>query len=606
MTFFKTILASAIGVFVALAVAGILCVLGLIGIVAGLGGSEEVHVPDHSVLTLDLGQGLTENGRPNPIAEALGGQQTVTLRSALEGLRHAAADDRIDGVLLRLGGFAASWSQAEELRTALLGFRTSGKFIYAVSDEHGIDEKQYFVATAADTIVIDPAATFEVNGIAAELTFYRPLLDKLGIEPQIVRVGTYKTAVEPFLLDSASEANRQMVSAVVDDVFEQYIDTVVATRKIDREHLTSLLDSAALLTADEAQAHGLVDAVLYADQVRERLLERTGRDTTDELNDVAMSDYASSVEDGTDGHGKIAVVYAVGAIAAGESSYDPTPVFGLGETIGATTFVEALRTAREDDDVNAVVVRINSPGGDASASETMWREMELTARKKPVVVSMSGYAASGGYFIAAPANVIVAEPSTLTGSIGVYRLGFNLRPFLEEHIGIHTQAIRTNPHADMGTPLRALSDAERAILQRTVDSTYAEFLSVVARGRHLSIDSVRSIAEGRVWTGEQARELGLVDTLGGLQTAIAVAARRAHLDPHKVSLTILPRELGLFESIRRYLSVASTGDLTSTGVSAVGDALGGIDRASALSLQARKFLDQRSGLQARMVDFQLQ
>jgi len=594
MSFLKALFASILGFFIAMMLISLFSVIILIGIANSAATKEKVSIPSNTVLKLDL-TSIPEYSAENPFLVFTGESPELTMRGYIQAIEHAKKDDRIKGIWMLLGDYAGGWAQAGELRDKLADFKTSGKFIYATSNVSGFDEVNYYIATSADTIVMNPAAGMEMNGIFAGLSFFKPMLDRIGVTVGVARAGNFKSAVEPFVLDSASPDNKAMMTDLVTRIFSRFKIAVQESRKISPESLEDILNNRVMLTAEEAHGLGLIDGLMYDDEVDALIKRRVKRDSSRTAPVIEIDDYADAelgaAGDNSSSDGEIAIVYAVGSIGAGESHYSPNPLFG-GEMIGSETFGEAMKNAREDEDVKAVVIRIDSPGGDASASEAMWREVVLTRQKKPVFVSMAGVAASGGYFIAAAADTIVAEPSTLTGSIGVFRLWFNTKRLFEQKIGINTQIIRTNPHADIYSSARDASTPEMEIAERGVDSVYKTFLGVVAGGRHLSVDSVDRIAQGRVWTGEEGKQIGLVDELGGLERTLDIAAKRVGLKKGSYSLKILPRPKPWIETIAERFGGSASALLGSRTP---------LDEYTTII----KALDERTGVQARMNDLQL-
>jgi protease-4 len=552
MSFFKVFFATVLGFFTSL----ILIVLLAVGIVAALiasfGSENVVHVATRSVLTIDLSKSYPEHQAIAGLTDlARGGAGALSLRELVAAIDHAASDGRIAAIRLEASGSPGSWAAAEEIRRALEHVRAAGKPVIATIGQGGIAEGGYFVASAAQRIIAVPGSHVEMNGIAAVLPFVKPAMDRLGITAQVVRVGAFKSAVEPFTRDSASPETLLMTRELVDGTFKRFREVVAESRKIQPSALASILSTRGLMTAYEARSAGLVDDVLYEDQIDSVLRARTNRAQDDDVETISVTRYATAVADDLDdgtGPNQIAVVYAVGEITAGKSGTSPSPLGG-GQTLGDETFREAMQTARDNKAIKAVVVRIDSPGGEAGPSEAMWREIRLTAARKPVIASMGATAASGGYFLAAACDSIVAEPTTVTGSIGVFGLWFTIREFLRETIGVNLQVIRSDSLADMGSMLRAPTDLERDILQRSVDSTYRKFLTIVSEGRGISLQEADRIGQGRVYTGARAKQLGLVDELGGLDRAVTIAAARAGLKKDGFRLRILPHKRSLFDSI---------------------------------------------------------
>jgi len=541
MTFGKTILASCLGYTLAafgFTAIGIVVITMMI-----LGSLRETGpgIPSQAVLELKCERGIVEQ-KGGSIFTATGG---IELRRLVDAIRYAGADERIEGIVLRVGQLECGPAQRLEVRDALLSFkRSSKKWVVAVIDEAGTSEWEYLLATAADSILIHPAGELEVNGFTVSTPYFKPAMERIGIKAEVFKSGRYKSAVEPFVLDSGSTESRENSLGIMSDAADQFRSIVAASRRISTSQVNQLLDSGILLRAADAHRAHLVDGVAYSDQVDEMIRKKIGLDSARKVSYIDVDDYARELMEDEDvgGTQQIAIVYAVGAIAGGQSRFDPNPIMGGGAVVGSTTFSEAMREARESDAVKVVVLRIVSPGGLMTASDVMYREVVLTRRRKPVIVSMGDVAASGGYYIAAPADTIVADSVTLTGSIGVFGLLFNMGPLLRETLGINLDVLRTNPHADLMSGDRDLTDRERSLIQSLVDSSYARFLTIVAEGRRLSVDSVHAIAQGRVWTGAQARRIGLVDELGGLDRAIDIARQRVHLQANDVTYRILPRQ----------------------------------------------------------------
>ncbi|HVK37650.1 MAG TPA: signal peptide peptidase SppA, partial [Candidatus Kapabacteria bacterium] len=550
MSFFKVFFASVLGFFVSLTLIVLLAIGTIAAIVASVDREQQVDVEAASVLVLDLSKDFPEYRTSEGLRELAGGRASITAREVIAALEEAAGDSRIAGLRIEASGRPGSWAIAEELRRGVESFRSRGKFVIATVGHGGVSEGGYFVASAAESIIAVPGASIEMNGIAAVLPFFTPALDRLGIDAQVVRAGSFKSAVEPFILDSASAETQAMTRELVTSTFSRFRSVVAPARKLSADQLSGILSTRGLMTAHEAQSAGLLDAVLYEDQIDSVLRARTKREADDDIETISIAEYATAALDGeTSGPttDAIALVYAVGEIRAGRSSSGGGVIAG-GNILGDETFAEAMKTARESKTVKAVVVRIDSPGGEAGPSEAMWREIRLTAAEKPVIASMGSVAASGGYFMAAACDSIVAEATTVTGSIGVFGLWFTIREFLNETIGVNVQVIRSDSLADMGSMLRAPTALEQAILQRTVDTVYRKFLTIVSEGRGITLAQADSIGQGRVYTGARARELKLVDEIGGLGRAIEMAAARAGLEPDGYRLRVLPRRRSFLES----------------------------------------------------------
>ncbi len=549
MRFLSTLVASTIGALLAFGIVVLFAFLFLFAI--SLSSGQAPAVSPGSVLVVDVEGPLPERLADDPLMSAFEGDNQVRydLQDLKGTLQKAATDERIDGVWLRLRGTPSAWATLEEARNALATFKESGKPLIASSDDFGMSEKTYFLASAADSIFASPQAPFEFNGFYITSQFFKRALDKLDVEPQIVRAGQYKSAVEPFIREDLSEPNRTQLAALLDVQNDTFMQTVATSRGLDVEMLNRLADDSAILGSDQAVEAGLIDAQRYDDEVVDIIKQRLDYDLDSDLRTISVSRYArvpaseAGIQPASDG--EVAVVYAQGQIIPGSSDEifpSSNPAF-----IGSDTFAEAMETARSSSRVNAVVVRVNSPGGSVSASEAMWREVQLTAAEKPVIVSMGDVAASGGYYIATAADSIVADPQTITGSIGVFGVFFDAGGLFENKLGITFDAVRTSPYADIFSGVRPLSEAERRLLESNVDQTYDHFLQRVAEGRNMSVEDVNAIAQGRVWSGQDALDVGLVDTLGTLEDAVRIAARQAGMGAGPYRIRSLPRMKTFFE-----------------------------------------------------------
>ena len=533
MKFFKVFLAALLAV---LAV-GIIKLIFWLSVLGGLVSSagSEVKIKNNSVLTMDFSEIIADAPSNDPLAGidlmTLTAMNRISLYDALRAIDAAAADKRIKGIYIRPinGGGPEGWSIAEELREALEEFKQSGKFIVAYDEAY--TQAEYYLASVADEIYIQPMGGLTWNGLAFTNMFYKGLLDKLGVEPEIFRptVCKYKSAVEPYFLSKMSDANRQQMQELADAMWSVIGSQVAESRGLSVERLNELTDKLAVCEADDAVKNGFADATAYEDEVEERICELAG---SDDWNEVSFGDYASQV--GPDvshlSAPRVAVLYAQGGIVDGSADAGRG-----GEQIYGNTLAAQIAALRDNDEVKAVVVRVNSPGGSALASDVIWREMVRLREVKPVIISMGEYAASGGYYISAPADAIVADRLTLTGSIGVFGLTLNPTDALRDKLGITFDGVKTNAAADMGLPGRKMTAEERAFMMRGVDKVYGRFTSLVAEGRNLPLERVLEIAEGRVWAGTTAQEIGLTDACGGLKSAIAVAADKAGLTEFRVT-----------------------------------------------------------------------
>lgn len=525
MNFWKTFLASLLALVVGLALVSFVGIFLLVGIAGMM--QPRVTVAPESILKIDFSEMVTDAPSNDPLAgiDVLTLQSTpqLALLKALRTIETAATDDRIRGIYLRMNGAGGIEGTAllEELRTALLEFRQSGKFIVAYNETYS--QGQYYLASAADRIYLQPQGGIDWTGLASNVTFYKGLLDKLDLKVEVFRPTAcrYKSAVEPFILDRMSPANREQMQQLVNSMWRTISGDVCAARGIDSVEMRRLTDNLEVSLADEALQAGFVDGLIYEDQMNDVFAELGVASDGDRYNFITLGEYASQV--GTDlkslSADRVAIVYADGQIVDGA---------GYGKMIYGNTLAETLADVRRNERVKAVVVRVNSPGGSALASDVIWREMELLRAEKPVIVSMGSYAASGGYYISCPADAIVADRLTLTGSIGVYGMVLDPHEALKNKLGITVDGVQSNTSSDfMGKG--ALTPVQRAMLMRGVDQVYETFTKDVSEGRNLPIDRVLEIAGGRVWTGEDALGIGLVDACGGLKTAIAVAVDKAGL-----------------------------------------------------------------------------
>lgn len=550
MRFLSTLAASFLGTLLGL---GLLFVFGLMFIFALASTAEQApSVRPGTVLVAELSGTYPEMVSGDPIAHAFGGEPRVDMHDVIRAMRMAAADSRIDGVWLRMGDLQTPWANLEAIRRSVEEVRAAGKTVIASSDIFYMGEDELYLASAADSILLDPESMFEFNGFALQVAFLKGLFDKAGINPQAVRAGQYKSAVEPYTRESMSEANEFQLSEIVTDMESTLVTAVSASRGLDPNRVGQLLDAGNILSARDAEEAGLIDGLAYLDD-----LEAIFGDDPRTISLVRYSQSSSRTAGIPEGReGEIAIVYAEGTMV-------PTSGNGFADSgnaaVTAERFGEAMTRAREDDDVNAVVVRINSPGGFAPVADAMLREIQLTKAQKPVLVSMGSMAASGGYWIAAAADTIVAETLTLTGSIGVFGMLMDISPLLEDHIGINMDGVKTGPSADMMSGFRSMSPAELANLERSMDRTYDRFLEVVAEGRRMSTDDVHAVAQGRVWTGTDARDAGLVDVLGGLDTALDLAAERVGLAKGSYRTTELPRPETFLERFTESLEARVSG-----------------------------------------------
>jgi protease IV len=484
-------------------------------------------------LVLNLAGGIPEEPASSELAPFLE-RRPPTLRTLVESIDRAATDSRVKAVVLRVSFLPdTGWGKVQELRDAIGRFRKSGKPAYAHLEFSG--NKEYYLATACNKVYVVPTALLDVTGLAAEVTFFRGTLDKLGVQAQFEGVGKYKNAPNQFTERSFTEPHREQVEELLDSVYGQYLDAIARARGKTPEQIQAALD-AGPYDGPAALKAGLVDELVYEDQLQERLQD---------AEEVTPTRYVKASRGFRfDGRPKLALVYVVGEILPGESQDSPLG----GSFAGSDTVAGALRLAREDGDIKAVILRVDSPGGSGTASDVIWREVGLTRKKKPVVVSMGDVAASGGYYVAMGSDAIVAQPGTITGSIGVFGGKFSLQG-LYEKVGVTREILKRGQHADLFDAYRPWTDEERAKVHEMMASFYTRFVSKAAEGRKKSYEEIDAVAQGRVWTGADAVERGLVDRLGGLEVALSLAKERAKIPGHQeVQLVVLPERKGLFET----------------------------------------------------------
>ena len=543
--FFKFVLATLVG----LVVFSVLGVVVLIGIGAALGSSSTSKtVASNSVLELKLDKPISERKQS---ADLLGsGGATIGLVGLKEVIGRAKDDDDIKGILLNLELVQGGMASLEEVRDALLDFKKAGKFIVAY---HEItSEKSYYLSSVANEIYLHPQGTLEFNGLSSEVMFYKRLFDKAGIEPYIFRVGSFKSAVEPFFRENFSDSARYQTVSYLNSLNDHMLGQVAASRQIAAPRLKVISDSMLVHNANDALRLKLVTKLGYYDEVQDYLRRKLNVKADEKPSVVSLSDYqdadkADEKEGKTSGN-RIAVIYAEGDIVTGKGSDD---------NIGSDKFAEAIRKARLDDKVKAVVLRINSPGGSSLASDIIYREVVLTKKVKPIIASMSDVAASGGYYIAMACDTIVAHPNTITGSIGVFGVLPNIQPLLADKLGITVDRVTTGKFSDLPTITRALSPYEKQQMQLEVNDIYADFTSKAAAGRHMPVERLRRIASGRVWSGTEGKKIGLVDVLGSYEDALKIAAGRAHLRADDYEVQRLPRQKS---SIEKFFSRFTGGD----------------------------------------------
>ncbi|MDB5022808.1 MAG: sppA [Mucilaginibacter sp.] len=543
--FFKFVLATMVGLIIVSCIG----VLIIVGIVVAASGDKHIDVDSNSVLHLAFTNSIPERTPNNPLSGlaflGIDGDKSIGLNDILANIKKAKTDDNIKGIFLDQSYMLSGQATTEEIRNSLIDFKKSGKFIIAYSEVY--TQGFYYLASVADKVYINPKGMFDFRGFSSQITFLKGALDKMGIEAQIIKVGTYKSAVEPLILTKMSDANRMQVNSYLGSLYDFYLTGISNSRKINKDSLFNLANNLSIQFPEDALKYKLVDGLKYKDEVLDELKERTDIAVKSDLHNVDLSDYTNS--DAKDGDNKkdtknrIAIVYASGEIGGGD---------GDDNSIGSEKISAALRKVRLDDKIKAVVLRVNSPGGSSLASDVIWREVMLTKKVKPIIVSMGDLAASGGYYISCAADSIIAEPNTITGSIGIFAIIPNLQKLFNDKLGITFDGVKTGKYSDLGDISRPLSPDEKAILQNTVNRGYDEFTKAVAEGRHKTQAYVNSIGQGRVWTGSQAVKIGLVDRLGNINDAIRSAAKKANVKNYK--LVAYPEQKSFFNKFSSSLS----------------------------------------------------
>jgi protease-4 len=510
-------------------------------------------VKPNTVLKIKLNGALIERENENmKLLEGIGAMagEQHGLHSLVRKISHAATDINIKGIYLQVNEIDAGFASLQELRDALSAFKKSGKFVYAYGEN--FSAKEYFLASVSDKVYLHPLGMVEWHGLGMNLLFFKQMLEKLDIELQLFRHGKFKSAIEPLMLEKMSEANRLQTRAFLGSIWNSMVSAVSKSRKVPAETLNAMADKLQLGSALDAKG-SLVDDVIYEDEVMALLKKKAGIGEKEKLAIVEDTKYEGRAKtDVKSRNNRIAVIYASGQIASGERSEDE---------IGSERIARALRECRLDDKVKAIVLRVNSPGGSALASDVIWREMELARKAKPLVVSMGDLAASGGYYISCAAHRIFAQPNTITGSIGVFGVIPNLGKLLEKKLGVTTDTVKTNTHGDIASGLRSTDEAEKVYIQNSVEQIYSVFIKHVADGRHLRTADVDSIGQGRVWSGAEAKRIGLVDEEGGLQQAIAYAAKKAGVSGYR--LEELPKQKGLFDGLLKMKEEETTKAISS-------------------------------------------
>jgi protease-4 len=503
--------------------------------------SDIVKIENNSVLKLTLSRPIVERSVDNPFGNLPGADQSgIGLMELKAAIKKARNDAKIKGIFLHLTYINGGFASIEEIRNALLDFKTSKKFIYAYGEV--FSEGAYYLASVADKIFLNPAGGMEINGLSTTIPFFKGAMEKLEIKPEIFRVGDYKSAVEPFMTDKMSEANRRQTTSYLNSMYSTYLTKVAAARNINLEELTKISSEFLVQTPEDAVKYKLVTRTAYYDEVESEIKKVVGLKDEQKIEFVNLEKYqkTENTESLGNAENRIAVIVGEGEITSGKSTDN---------SIGSETIAEEIRRARLDKKVKAIVLRINSPGGSALASDVMWREVQLARKVKPVIASMSDVAASGGYYMAMGCDAIVAQPNTITGSIGVFGILFNTKSFFKNKLGITYDQVETGKYSAIGNPNEEMNEEERKMIQASVNQIYEDFTKKAAEGRKLPLDSLRGLAGGRVWSGLEAKSKGLVDQLGGFDDAVKLAAQKAKLKEGDYRLRYYPTQKSYFEKI---------------------------------------------------------
>ena len=526
--FFKYLFASMLGFFLSMAIIFIIVIVIIFGAISSLDDDKTVAVSSNSVLFLNLDQPITERTPKNPFGNLpiVGNDDKsgIGLNDVLKSIKRAKTDDNIKCIYLNVSSPNAGYATMREVRNALIDFKKSHKKIISYSEVYS--QGAYYLASAADKIYLNPEGALEFKGFSSELTFFKGTLEKVGVGMQVIRVGNYKSAVEPFILDKMSDYNRKQVTAYVGGLYNTFLTDIANSRDIKKDSLYVIADQYRIQQPQDALNYKMVDGLKYKDQILEELKGISGRTKGENIRSIDINDYAKNNTDSGTSKNKIAVIYANGEISGGE---------GNDNQIGSERISRAIRKARLDDDIKAIVIRVNSPGGSALASDVIWREIVLTKKEKPVIASFGDVAASGGYYIGCAADSIFVQPNTITGSIGVFGLIPNFQNLMTNKLGITFDGVKTGQYADIMATNRPMTAGERFIIQIELNRIYSGFVSRVAEGRKKSKAYIDSIGGGHVWIGTDAVQIGLADRIGSFNDAINAAAKKAKIKDFKVT-----------------------------------------------------------------------
>ncbi|NRF40855.1 signal peptide peptidase SppA [Pedobacter foliorum] len=527
--FFKYVFATIVGVVISLVLFTLLFVVIIVGVVSSLDSDKTVSVSSNSVLYLNMDQAITERTADDTFSNLpiVGGdgEKSIGFNDILKSLKKAKTDDDIKCIYLNVTSPNAGFATLREVRNALIDFKTSKKKIIAYSEVY--TQGAYYLASVADKVYLNPEGTLEFKGLSSQIMFFKGALEKLGVEAQIIRVGSYKSAIEPFILDKMSDKNREQVTAYLNGMYNTFLEGIAESRHISTPTLHQIADDYKIQQPKDAITYKLIDGLKYKDEILDELKSLSGKDKKSNISSITINDYAKNLKADQSGSSsnKVAVIYADGDIVGGE---------GSNVQIGSERLSRTIRKARLDSSIKAIVLRVNSPGGSALASDVIWREIILTKKVKPVIASFGDVAASGGYYIACAADSIFVQPNTITGSIGVFGVIPNFQKLLNSKLGITFDGVKTGKYADIMSTNRPLTDGERLIIQTDVNRVYDTFITHVSEGRKKSKAYIDSIGGGRVWIGTDAVKIGLADRTGSFNDAITSAAKKAKVTDYKV------------------------------------------------------------------------
>ncbi|MCD6113129.1 MAG: signal peptide peptidase SppA [Bacteroidales bacterium] len=523
--FFKFMFASMLGIFLTI----IISLLIFIGIISSFSKKEVVKVEPNTILHIKLDKKIYDRASKNPVdlfdIMKMNVNKNPGLNDILNNIEKAKNDNKIKGIFLDLSNIATGFATIEEIRNQLIDFKKSGKFIISYSDYYS--QKSYYLATVADKIYLNPEGNIDFKGLNAEILFLKGLLNKIDVDVQIVRHGKYKSAVEPFMLDKMSKANKEQTITFVSTLWNQMLKGISKSRNISIKELNNIADNLLIQNANDAIKYKFIDNKLYKDELFSELRTKIGISNKAKLNFISLAKYTSAPnpikKEFT--RDRIAVIYALGDIKSGK---------GNDQVIGSETISKAIRKARLNKNVKAIVLRVNSPGGSALASEIIWRELSLARKVKPLVASFGDYAASGGYYISCVTDTIIASPNTITGSIGVFGIIPNFKNFFNNKLGVTFDNVKTNKNSGFISVNRPMTAYERSVVQKNIENTYSTFVNHVSEGRNMSFKEVDNIGQGRVWAGADAKKIGLIDDFGGLNKAIDIAAEMANIKNYRL------------------------------------------------------------------------